>query len=231
MTQNIYVTGQPRSGNTWLNRLLGDALSSPLRAHETNVDNTPSYVGAKQDGEYMINKMHHLAKPDDGPIVFIQRDPRDVIVARRHYRKNETIQQIVDSMLLPSSAEEPTRTQEALNYVDWIHDWTHPPRYEAATSYEALHEIGWMELARILQVILPNRELSLEDIGRAWADQSFDAVVAREGESFAMRKGIVGDWRNHFTCDDGRYMQTTILGAFMLEMGYIQNEYWYEELK
>jgi hypothetical protein len=47
--KEIFTAGYPRSGSTWLNRLLGDLLDSPLQ-----VPNTPSaeleYFGPGRDG-------------------------------------------------------------------------------------------------------------------------------------------------------------------------------------
>jgi hypothetical protein len=43
-----------------------------------------------------------------------------------------------------------------------------------------------------------------------------------------MRKGIVGDWKNHFTKADAEYI-TEYLGEFMMEQEYIESLDWYYE--
>ena len=67
-------------------------------------------------------------------------------------------------------------------------------------------------------------------IAETFERQRFDAILERfpDHEPF-MRKGIIGDWENHFKRDDGRLFQEHF-GGLMLEQGYIENGDWWEVL-
>ncbi len=85
--ETIWVLGYPKSGNTWLCRLLGDALDSPIDSGLRFPSNADE--GYNRPGPYVIRMRHHnLLKapfPGDNRLVQIVRDPRDVLVAAKNY--------------------------------------------------------------------------------------------------------------------------------------------------
>jgi len=81
----IFVIGYPKSGNTWLARLIADALNSPMVG-----GNNPIDKAIKKENciaEFVIYKSHYSerSKPDyitgSTKIVYIVRDFRDVLVS------------------------------------------------------------------------------------------------------------------------------------------------------
>lgn len=77
----IYVIGFPKSGNTWLARLLASATCSEIEATNAidNADNSRDL-----NGVYIIRKRHDSMKtfrPDGERVVYIVRDVRDVLVS------------------------------------------------------------------------------------------------------------------------------------------------------
>ena len=100
----IIVTGYPKSGNTWLSRLLGDILNSPVTGRDDYEAVPISQEGLDRSGDYTIIQLHlvpdcsnhnnqfitnrfHIC-PDnhtDEKIVIPIRDPRDVAVSCMHY--------------------------------------------------------------------------------------------------------------------------------------------------
>ena len=77
----IFVIGFPKSGNTWLARLLAEVTSSRID-HTNPVDAADNLPDRK--GNYLISKLHAsggLIVPEDARGVYIVRDIRDVLVS------------------------------------------------------------------------------------------------------------------------------------------------------
>jgi len=99
----IYVCGHPKSGNTWLTRLLGSVLNSPTGGCMPSQDGKEiATEGQDRTGDYFIRK-GHFTFTDEGDclvpsphkmnlkyltnekIVFIVRDPRDICVSGAYH--------------------------------------------------------------------------------------------------------------------------------------------------
>ncbi len=77
----IYVVGFPKSGNTWLARLLAEVTLSNIDA-SNSVDEADN--SANRTGGYLIHKFHdsgNMLLPDGVRVVYIVRDIRDVLVS------------------------------------------------------------------------------------------------------------------------------------------------------
>jgi hypothetical protein len=77
----IYVIGFPKSGNTWLARLLAEITQSKIEASNT-VDVADN--SATRRGVHLIFKIHDSVKEfslEEVPIIYIVRDVRDVLVS------------------------------------------------------------------------------------------------------------------------------------------------------
>lgn len=90
--QPIWTLGQPRSGNTWLCRLLGDALDSPIASGERFPSNADE--GEERPGPFVIRMRHYkmvsTGFPNGQRLIHIIRDPRDMLVSVREYWKCPT---------------------------------------------------------------------------------------------------------------------------------------------
>lgn len=221
--KEIYVVGRPRSGTVWLNRLVADALNSPLEAPGLKADKA-EYHGPGRDGGYVVRKTHDGIKR--GPTVFIQRDPRDVAVSTMFYRHSSDLFTVVRQMC------EPYNTSYKYHIRIWLDRPQNIKSFVVFTRYETLHENTKFELRLIVEA-LTGKTFTHKHLAEVVERQSFSAVKSADVKgryAHSMRKGIVGDWKNHFTKEIGQYMQQH-MGDFMLEQGYITNEnQWYEEL-
>lgn len=215
----LYVVGRPRSGTVWLNRLIADALNSPLEIDNPNAE-AATYFGPGRDGGYVVRKAHDGEKR--APTVFIQRDPRDVAISTMFYRDQTDLFPVVHQMCEPYSA----------SYEYHIRMWLDDrKKAEAYTRYEELHKDGVKELRRIIRLLV-GKELSIENCLEVYKRQSF--AVVKQGDTggrltHSMRKGIVGDWRKYFTREIGEYMHQH-MGEFMIEEGYVADSHWWEKL-
>lgn len=232
MTTDIYTTGFPRSGTWWCTRLLSDLLDSPIKTlPPDNV--TVSDFCPTCDGGYVIYKTHWRAAQyhNQGKIVFIQRDPRDVAVSAFYYRRSlektpENLLGVIHTMVNKKGMPKFQVYHKMGVYQSWIQEWLDRPD-AIKTKYELLHTDPINELGRIFHAL--TGEVATDDyIQAAYDRQRFENH--KHKYPHAMRKGISGDWQNHFNREHGRLI-TEHIGDLMLEQGYIDSPYWWMELK
>lgn len=92
----ILVCGYPKSGTTWLSRLVADMLEAPFVGDWGYESVNRSGMNQdKTDSPYRVYKSHHLAEElkQDRPwkILHIIRDPRDVVVSGAHFFEMPTL--------------------------------------------------------------------------------------------------------------------------------------------
>ena len=207
--KNLITIATPRSGLTWLNRLLSDALSSGMVAVEREGIDDPIFAGPFQHGDYLIRKSH-WAKKYNAPTVLLFRDPRDVAVSRMYYRKMTDLTAVIQTMH---------------TYEKWMRDmetigWT------VVTSYEKLHKKSFFELFRLI-LALTGKRFGLHYLAGVWNRQHIDNVKKLHPHS--ARKGVAGDWKNYFNRVDGKLI-TDMLGDLMIEQGYVDSYEWWHKI-
>lgn len=182
-------------------------------------------------GGPVVPEPHRLAWRNltDERIVLIFRDPRDISVSLAFYMRislNESIQRLHDGV-------------KCRNWQDHVKRWLNAEFEYVRTSYERLSEDAVAEATRIL------REGDLPVNGKRIVAvverQSFDnrkAHIHKQGDKYwrgkdfnlrFMRKGIIGDWRNHYRRAHGKIMEE-YFGDAMRLLGYTRDSLWWEEL-
>jgi len=216
---NLFITGYPRSGNTWTNRLLSDILDSPL---QNTPDMEPIYYG-ETGGKYVILKRH--SKVREGLTLFVYRDPRDVAVSRMFYRRLPDLTTAIDGMLGTNGDTLDMVGSVIGEYNEFVRTWYN--RADAQIRYEDLHASP-VETLSLAILALTGETVDPDKIKRAVERQSFAATVERNGPEHAMRRGQVGDWRNHFNRENSEHI-TRLFGELMLEQGYIDSLDWWQK--
>lgn len=236
----IYVIGYPKSGTTWLARLLGDALDSPVGSvHPPGDNKCIATEGKQRTGGYSIRQGHPMLMPGyqvlvpdytifayenlvDERIVFVHRDPRDIVVSGAHHWNRE----LKEYLLCMAHGKWPMFHGGGL--VPFVRTWLQSGLAEVVTSYELLHESTRSELERILYklALIPKRDLhkvvQRQSFGarRTWTEEHGQSLnYGREFQLQFLRKGIVGDWRNHFDTELIALAQEHF-GELMTELGY-----------
>lgn len=245
--QTIYVLGYPKSGTTWLARLLGDALNSPVGGITPDEDSKCiATEGQDRPGPYYIRHGHAVPVetgdvliPDrfsfayknltNERVVILIRDPRDVAVSAAHYW----------GMGLEKTLRCMGRGEWPLTHgggwAEWHKGWFNTPR-----TREIFAHYGWLfdYEPDVLQWICEEHKLKpVNDLRKVAMRQSFTARRAyaeQQGDSLNygkdaqlrfLRKGIVGDWKNHFI-PEHRRLAEQYFGEMMHELGYTESAEW-----
>ncbi len=242
----IHIT-IPKSGSQWVRDVLGApeiAMYSgfPLSGKsasfsvDINFDAPPHTFSGPI---YYLTGLEWLSwrKPGDKAVVVL-RDPRDCLIslmfsALYSHENDPFINGLRNNLLsLPSNAQRIERLMSAVANPRFYRSW-HTATYDDAlvVKYETLIANQHTEFRRIIKWL-----------GWAVPDEVVDAVVDRlsfksrsgrtpgEADKFShYRRGVAGDWRNHFSRESGRVWEQRQPG-FLVAIGYEHNNDWWEGL-
>lgn len=91
--KNIIIVGYPKSGTTWVARLVSELVDCPLIGDWGFEDvDAPFKLKEKENSGFQCFKAHHTAKELGHAVekkiyktIYVVRDPRDVVVSGMHY--------------------------------------------------------------------------------------------------------------------------------------------------
>ena len=235
--QTVLIAAYPKSGSTWLTRLLGDVLDSPTGGCMPSEDaKEVATEGQDRPGPYIVRKGHYVLIDNDigevvptphrlawklltnEKIVFLIRDPRDICVSGAwHWQQPVSV--FLDRMIAGDVAR-------CGRWDEYVGTWTetgqktpcaYPVRYEDLTGYTLTY------MGIICRSLELDFNLYLSRGHQAIERQSFTARASGLSEQELrrnnMRKGIAGDWHNHFTLEMN-YKIWKEFGWMMERLGY-----------
>ena len=228
--RRILVNSIPKSGTTWL-RMMMAALPNYAEFPMNGLTGTraaeilPVEPGQVFHGHIRSSpELFELLRRREFATVFIYRDLRDIVVSNYFHL----------SVLNPNRAPPMfwEHTKEELFDVDLIPDWCYSAnRYSdirnwiasefPCVSYECLKQDTVGELLGVLagMGLLATSQFCEAVVNRT----SFRAISGREegdeDPASPLRKGVIGDWRNHFSPRNiARFNEK--YGALLEEFGY-----------
>ena len=168
----------------------------------------------------------------DESVVFIVRDPRDIVVSLAHYQRG-TVQGMLQGVSKGRKfkAKGPWQT--------YVNSWLETRLDYSLVRYEDLLSDCTGEITRVLKecrLPINHDRLELAVERQSFAVRRKD--IAEHGDKLAfgknfnvrfLRKGIAGDWKNHFTREMGQQAQESF-GNLMKHFGYIEKDDWWKEL-
>jgi len=230
----LYVVNEfPKSGGTWVGQMLGRALDVPFPRNRLPVFR-PSIMHG-----------HYLSPRGMKNVVVAWRDGRDVMVSWYHqqlisHEWNEL--QVARSQRelpledyedvyanLPAFIEyASTRPHSpSFSWADFVRRW-HDRKDVVHVRYEDLRTDTAGELQRIVRG-LAGKQLSPQETSAIAREFSFERQAGRQpGEEDSrsfLRKGVVGDWRNHFS-PETREIFDRYAGEELILLGYERDRTW-----
>ena len=251
----IYVAGYPKSGTTWITRLLGDVLDCRTGGCLPEQDSveiaTEGFDRSRTDvvvrkGHFTllddkssipVMKLHQMCwkalDPAEHKVVFVIRDPRDIAVSGAfHWR-------ITASNFLLNMISGEGGISRIGTWHGYIRSWLdRANKFNAITvKYEDMLK-GAKELKALVKKLEFN--VSAKDIYAAYERQQFENRVKdieRNGHNYPlgkefnlsfMRSGVSGDWRNYLTPQDA-YLCEEYFGNLLRYLNYESDPFWHKK--
>jgi len=240
--RNLVITAMPKSGSTWLARM---AASIPgyhewIPTYITETDHTLRAESLRRPPlGYTVTKLHCKPTPEhlallnglQRPYVILFRDLRDAAVSGYFYLHG----------VYQHESAEPYRTlgveegiarwldEKLAQRIEWIEGWMrgHDPKWGLVVRYEDLLR----DTAGVFQSVCDHYEVNLSaaPMRRIVRRHAFERATGRtpgtpDAASFN-RKGIVGDWANHFTPALKERFKA-IAGEALVRFGYEKDNNW-----
>lgn len=242
---DILIVGFPKSGNTWLSRLLSDALdwtvtgthgavplAAQTKAHDDSVIRQLHLSPKSLNGSPAIIDQHtfNTTAYTDQKIVHIIRDPRDVAVSIHHYWGREDFKETLRDVLGRGA-----HPLWGCSWAQYVTAWRAVNIPVIETRYEWLQEDTALELARLidqmnlraigpLNAVIAQNEIETK---RQWLKEHDENLPHGLGPQLTnLRAGRVGDWRNWFDFSDALWA-AQYLNDQLLALGYESDRDWY----
>ena len=238
--------GYPKSGTVWLCQLLGSHLGIPYpRDYQM-----PIMMSAVVHAHWAWDERYP-------PAVYVCRDGRDVMVSLYFYSvramrmaKNPTRARRLTEVFtklygprfdpedvrgnLPRFVEHEMTVTHATHGVTWpehVADWWDRPNV-VSTTYEALLADTASELHRVVGDLLghePDPALAELAARRHEFGRASGREAGREDRTSFLRKGVAGDWVNHFSRETAEVFDTHA-GEALVRYGYAEDRSWWQDL-
>jgi len=227
------VTEYPKSGGSWFSQMLADCLEIPFPRNEL-----PKLKSCVMQGHYKDN-------PFLRNVFCILRDGRDIMVSSyyhslfRHERYNSRLVENTRKNLIFDDYDDIERNlPEFLGYkftgkvhpkftwTEFVDSWI--DKDVAFVKYEDLLKDAAGELyGSVLKVT--GQSLDKTKLAKISEKYSFENLAKRkpgqENKRSFLRKGIAGDWKNHFS-REAREIFNHYAGATLIKLGYEEDSSW-----
>jgi hypothetical protein len=238
----LYVVNEfPKSGGTWVGQMLGRALGVPfprnrlpaprpsiMHGHYLSPFGMKNVVVPWRDGrDVMISWYHQCLLPHEVHNDHQVRRARKALPFPDYDDVYENLPAFIEWAFTRHRYRRYSWADQHFSWAGFVRRW-HPHEDVTHVRYEALRRNTAGELQRIV-LELTGKRLSLEGAAAIAQEFSFERQAGqRPGEedkrSF-LRKGVVGDWRNHFS-QEAREAFDRYAGSELILLGYERDRSW-----
>ena len=195
LPDDIFLVSFPKSGNTWTRFLLANLRFPNEPATWANIDRlVPDPTGtAKKDFDRIprprIIKSHECFDPRYPRVIYIVRDPRDVVVSQYHYHRkirrievDSPIEKFVPRFLAGETCPHGSWGQ---NVATWLYTSEGDPRF-LLLRYEDLVADTARELAKVVDFLklAAGRDQIAQAVERSSADRMREMEKAQDNGLF-----------------------------------------------
>jgi len=235
----IVISEFPKSGGSWIVSMVGDALQIPCRDiyMRPGFDlfdgkKHPWYQGAAEFDFPVQCVIKSHEKPNSRAINFdvtqvhLFRDGRDVVVSKYFFDKDFCVKNGITSSFDDDFDSFVEKT--SYEWASYVLAWREQSdvggvRYEQFLADPA-KEVG----ALIFEIFGENMDESyLDNVASRFTRDKFSASLnAAFSHNTFVRKGVAGDWRNHFSEKNASAFKS-IAGDALIDLGYEKDRKWY----
>lgn len=247
----LFIAGLPKSGTTWMENMLSsypgyepmmipEAIRYELDHGGSHDFDLPSSLFERLDEVLAVLKLHvHGSEHNveqlgdaDLPYLIMYRDLRDVAISHYFYvRRTPWHPEYGTYANLDVEAGLVHFGRTLLPaFDDWVRSWERNRHQENSliVRYEDLlsdTETIFSDVARLYG--LDDSKETIQDIVEAHSFENVSGGRERgqQSESSFFRKGVSGDWKNHFT-DQVREVFKENAGGFWVDHGYEEEPGW-----
>ena len=239
----VFVVGYPKSGTTWVSQLISTCLHLPyhrntikpvLRAavvhgHELVWKTYPRGIYVVRDGrDALVSFYYHLSQAiPEGENVKLSASQQKIFPGLKN---KADIQENIAGFIEQQMIRPHSSPAHWGNHVQSF--FNNPNTNIHLVRYEDLLTDGEQVLSDVVSALSGN-EPQKKEIEYALNLFSFERQVTdkKDGEDKSfLRKGIAGDWRNHFTREAAEIFDH-YCGDVLVEMGYEQDHSWVKSIK
>ncbi|PZD72449.1 hypothetical protein C1752_03596 [Acaryochloris thomasi RCC1774] len=212
---DTFLVSYPKSGNTWLRFIIANLITET----EDDIDFHTSISVIPEIGVHSkilenlsrprIIKSHHLFNKNYPKVIYLVRDARDVYVSYYHYLRKKLMLDMTFSKFIRKQDIFPSR------WHDHVNSWINASNIISIIRYEDLLKNPCLEVSKLASILWKDR-FNEEEIKAAVKSSSFERMQrieaergrpfkdlnAEEKSTIFVRKGISGDWKNHFSSED-----------------------------
>jgi hypothetical protein len=243
LSDDVFLVSYPRSGNTWLRFMIANLLNPHESTTFLNIDRrvgdiyTRSQEALLQLPRPRILKSHEPFEPRYKRVIYVVRDPRDVVVSYYHWKRKRRaipdcypIEEFVS--LFVKGEIDPNLGSWTQNVGTWLTARQKTPGF-ALVRYEDLVEDAQQQLARIAQFlkcqVTPDqlrRAISLASVEQMQDLERQQAQLWKGSKGFRqdilfVRQGRAGSWRSELPASSLSEIERTC-GPVMMALGYRQ---------
>ncbi len=238
-----YVCEYPKSGGTWVSKMVADALQLPFPQHAVMPIGFSAVIHNHWPHSPRLKRAIHLYRDGrDAMVSYFFHYMRDIRAGGSPWSKEyeKTFDRLFgkgydpdDSVgLLPKFIEHCFKHPRGsrLNWTQYIETWLPARGREGVSfvSYEELRNDCAGALRRVVDEIgrPDTEEWKIEQaVERNSMERATGRRKGQEDRTSFIRKGAVGDWRNHFTREAAQVFDD-LAGEALVALGYEPDRGW-----